>query len=190
MRRESVRLLCLALGLCLGLILVAPWPGLAQEDPPADESSDDGSGAGGVAGVLDAPATDLEAIEDLLAQDESTRSDDLDSFTYDAGSRRDPFRSLLKARDSQTEEARERPDGKAGLLIDEIVVEGVFQLADGPVVQVQSAHIQTSYLLRPGDQLWDGDVIEITLEEVVFKQLVDDPTALKPFREVVKRLNP
>ena len=58
------------------------------------------------------------------------------------------------------------------------------------MAQVQSAREETSYLLRPGDQLWDGDVISITLSEVVFKQVVDDPTALKPFREVVKRLNP
>ena len=27
-------------------------------------------------------------------------------------------------------------------------------------------------------------------DEVVFKQIVQDPTALKPFREVVKKLNP
>lgn len=193
------------------IILAAAWLAsaniLAQEesgDPglAADESTtggdslgaDDGLGAdsedsGSFVGS-EGRATDLAAIEDLLAQDETTRSDDADSFTYDPGTRRDPFRSLLEARNSQIEEIKERPEGKAGLLIDEIVVEGVFQLADGPVVQVQAAHQNTSFLLRPGDQLWDGDVISITLEEVVFKQLVNDPTALKPFREVVKRLNP
>ena len=36
----------------------------------------------------------------------------------------------------------------------------------------------------------DGDVVNITLNEVVFRQNVQDPTALKPFREVVKALNP
>ena len=121
--------------------------------------------------------------------DESVLTD-ADTFSYDPGSRRDPFRSLIETRDSIPEPERERPEGKAGLLIDEIVVEGVFELADGPVAQVQSAREETSYLLRPGDQLWDGDVISINLEEVVFKQVVDDPTALKPFREVVKRLSP
>ena len=73
-------------------------------------------------------------------------------------------------------------------MIDEIEVEGVFVLDDGPVVQVQSASQRTSFLLRVGDQLWDGDVIRINLQEVVFKQSVNDPTALKPFREVVKKL--
>jgi hypothetical protein len=41
-----------------------------------------------------------------------------------------------------------------------------------------------------GDQLYDGDVISISGKEAIFKQIVDDPTALKPFREVVKKLNP
>jgi len=41
-----------------------------------------------------------------------------------------------------------------------------------------------------GDQLFDGDVIRIGAQEVVFKQIVSDPTALKPFREVTKRLSP
>jgi len=33
-------------------------------------------------------------------------------------------------------------------------------------------------------------VVSINHNEVVFKQVVQDPTALKPFREVVKSLNP
>jgi len=58
----------------------------------------------------------------------------------------------------------------------------------GPAAQVQAASDQISYLLRPGDQLWDGDVVDVTVGEIVFKQSVDDPTALKPFREVTMRL--
>ena len=76
------------------------------------------------------------------------------------------------------------------IAIDEIIVEGVFVLPEGPIVQIQSLGQETSYLLRPGDQLWDGDVVSISFEEVIFKQSVNDPTALKPFREVVKRLEP
>ena len=58
------------------------------------------------------------------------------------------------------------------------------------MAQVASADQEKSYLLRIGDQLYDGDVISITASEAVFKQIVDDPTALKPFREVSKKLNP
>ena len=83
-----------------------------------------------------------------------------------------------------------RPEGVPGLLIDEIELEGVFMTPEGPVAQIQAASDETSYLLRPNDQLWDGDVIRISLNEITFKQSIDDPTALKPFREVTKKLNP
>jgi hypothetical protein len=129
---------------------------------------------------------DFSAIDDMLKMDEEVLSDP-ETYSYDPGSRRDPFRSLATKRE-QVRRSENRPDGPAGLLIDEISVEGVFVLDDGPVVQVQSASQRTSFLLRVGDQLWDGDVIRINLDEVVFKQSVNDPTALKPFREVVKKL--
>ena len=130
--------------------------------------------------------TDFSAIDDMLALDEEVLSDP-STYSYDPGSRRDPFRSLFRQR-GEAQRSEKRPDGPAGLLIDELEVEGVFVLDDGPVVQVQSASQRTSFLLRVGDQLWDGDVIRIDLQEVVFKQSVNDPTALKPFREVVKKL--
>ena len=58
------------------------------------------------------------------------------------------------------------------------------------VAQVQAADRDESYLLRVGDQLYDGDVISIGASEVTFKQMVDDPSEPKPFRERVKKLNP
>ncbi|MEM7352578.1 MAG: hypothetical protein AAF657_17390 [Acidobacteriota bacterium] len=132
-------------------------------------------------------ATDFSAIDDMLKLDEEVLSDP-STYSYDPESRRDPFQSLIRKR-SPARRSEKRPDGPAGLLIDELEVEGVFVLDDGPVVQVQSASQETSFLLRIGDQLWDGDVIRIGFDEVVFKQSVNDPTALKPFREVSKKLN-
>lgn len=133
---------------------------------------------------------DFGDIQDILALDEEVMNDP-GTYTYDPGARRDPFVSLAERREGQQNRVdEERPEGPAGLLIEEISVEGVFILPDGPVAQIQSVGQGTSFLLRPGDQLWDGDVVSISFQEVVFKQSVDDPTALKPFREVVKRLEP
>ena len=39
-----------------------------------------------------------------------------------------------------------------------------------------------------GSPVYVRDVVEISLNEVIFKQSVNDPSALKPFRDVVKRL--
>jgi hypothetical protein len=83
-----------------------------------------------------------------------------------------------------------RPEGIPGLLVDEIDLTGIFLTSEGPVAQVQSADQDRSFLIHENEQLYDGVVIQITDSEIVFKQYVDDPTALKPFREVVKKLNP
>jgi hypothetical protein len=126
------------------------------------------------------------AFGELPVEDEPTA---LEGYAYDSGGRRDPFRSLLSVR-RRPEATGPRPDGIPGLLIDEIDISGIWVLDDGPVAQIRSTQQDQSYLLREGDQLYDGDVVSISLEEVVFKQIVDDPTAIKPFHEVVKRLKP
>ena len=51
------------------------------------------------------------------------------------------------------------------------------QTASGFVAQVQASNKEKSYLIQEGDQLYDGDVVSIAPDEVVFKQIVNDPTA-------------
>jgi hypothetical protein len=104
---------------------------------------------------------------------------------YDPGNRRDPFRTLLAAPDFLGGQGK-RPEGVPGLLIDEIIVTGIFRTSKGFVAQVADKDLKRSYLLKEGDQLYDGDVVSVSVNEVVFKQTVQDPSALKPFREVVK----
>lgn len=129
------------------------------------------------------------SVEELLSRDEEVLNDP-GIYNYDPGTRRDPFKSLVRKNQNKDKlPAGPRPEGIPGLLVDEIELQGIFVLDSGPVVQVTVTSSPTSYLLRPGDQLWDGDVVSISLDEVVFKQTVNDPTALKPFREVVKKLN-
>lgn len=78
-----------------------------------------------------------------------------------------------------------RPEGVAGLLIDEIDLRAITRTARGLVAQVRSRDSK-AYLLKDGDQLYDGDVVYIRAKEVVFKQVINDPSASRPFREVVK----
>ena len=130
------------------------------------------------------PAADIDSI--LAAEEEMLAGG---GYSYDPGERRDPFKSLLRAREP-AELRGPRPEGIPGLLIDEIDLTGVFVTSEGPVAQVVSPEQDRSYLLHEGDQLYDGDVVRISQDSVVFKQILDDPTALKPFREVQKQLNP
>ncbi|HYU33803.1 MAG TPA: hypothetical protein VEW48_16750 [Thermoanaerobaculia bacterium] len=126
-------------------------------------------------------------IDQILEGEEEVLSGS--GFTYDPGNRRDPFKSLLV--EQQAREFRgPRPEGIPGLLIDEIDLTGIWRTSKGFVAQVVASNQKKTYLLKEGDQLYDGDVVSINKKEVVFKQIVQDPTALKPFREVVKSLNP
>ena len=167
----------IAVILLLGLSVVQAQEQSASEEPPVEE-----------------PMTTFTTDEDRTADVDEILMDDAammagEGYFYDPGGRRDPFRSLLEARD-RLEFRGPRPEGIPGLLIDEIDITGIYLTPDGPVAQVAAADQEKSYLLRVGDQLYDGDVISISANEAVFKQIVDDPTALKPFREVSKKLNP
>ena len=140
------------------------------------------------------PITTFTTEEDRTAEVDEILMDEAamlagEGYFYDPGGRRDPFKSLLAARD-RLEFRGPRPEGIPGLLIDEIDITGIYLTSEGPAAQIASADQEKSYLLHVGDQLYDGDVVSITANEAVFKQIVDDPTALKPFREVSKKLNP
>ena len=174
--RNSI-LLAIVGVLLLGVSLTQAQEQVESEAPAAEE-----------------PLTTFTTDENRTADVDEILMDDAammagEGYFYDPGGRRDPFRSLLAARD-RLEFRGPRPDGIPGLLIDEIDITGIYLTPNGPVAQVASADQEKSYLLHVGDQLYDGDVISISANEAVFKQIVDDPTALKPFREVSKKLNP
>lgn len=175
------RILLIAL-LFLGASLLLGVPAAAQDDKYTPEPADGTTAEEG--------GIDSSLVDELLERDEQVLNDP-GVYNYDPGTRRDPFKSLIKSQtDRKVPRSEERPEGVAGLLIDELQIQGIFVLDSGTVAQVISSASETSYLIRQGDQLWDGDVLRINLDEIVFKQTVNDPTALKPFREVVKKLTP
>jgi hypothetical protein len=160
----------------LSLLLALPL-GAAGQQPEAPEPT-----------ATPQPVEDAGAqIDEILAGEEAVLAGG--TYSYDPGNRRDPFKSLILGRNRQAPRGP-MPEGIAGLLIDEIDLTGIFKTSRGFVAQVVAANRNKSYLLRDGDQLYDGDVVSVSQGEVVFKQIVNDPTVIKPFREVVKKLSP
>jgi type IV pilus assembly protein PilP len=105
-------------------------------------------------------------------------------YVYDPAGRRDPFKSLLIR-----ERSREsRPPGIPGLSVDEMELQGIWKTRSGWLAQVRGSD-NKSYLLRKGDVLFDGEVIDVKTNELTLRQNVNDPQSVKPFRDVVKRLN-
>lgn len=119
-----------------------------------------------------APAADESAVE-------------AKPYTYDPAGRRDPFRSLLVR---EKEKNVKGLTGLASLSVDEIELEGLWKTKSGFLAQIKGAD-NRSYLLRKGDVLYDGEVLDVRPNELVLRQNVNDPQSVKPFRDVVKRLN-
>jgi hypothetical protein len=160
--------------------LAVPAGVAAQESaPPAQPPAE--------AAPADAASQAGAQIDEILAGEEAVLAGG--AYSYDPGNRRDPFKSLIVGQNRQAPRGP-LPEGIAGLLIDEVDLTGIFKTSRGFVAQVVASNKAKSYLLREGDQLYDGDVVGISQNEVVFKQIVNDPTVIKPFREVVKKLSP
>jgi len=181
MRRDSKTALPTALVVAL-LASLAPQLLEAQAgSPAAPPATQDPAPAPAEAGA------DTTSVDEILAGEEDVLAGT--AYSYDPGNRRDPFRSLLAAK-NRVERKGPLPEGIPGLLIEELDLTGIFKTTSGFVAQVLASNKAKSYLIREGDELYDGDVMSITQNEVVFKQIVNDPTVIKPFREVVKKLSP
>ena len=80
-----------------------------------------------------------------------------------------------------------RPEGIAGVMVDEVALRGIVQ-SQGAFVAMISAPNGRTYTVRQGDRLMDGAVRAINGQSVVMMQEVNDPLSLQKQREVRKQL--
>jgi Tfp pilus assembly protein PilP len=112
------------------------------------------------------------------------------NFEYAVDGRRDPFLSLVnRGADPRTSGAQQvkRAEGVPGLLTSEITVRGIVQTRGSYVAMVAGVDGKV-YSVRAGDKLADGVVRQVTAQEVVILQEVNDPLSLDKQREVRKLL--
>lgn len=181
--RQAAWLVALAM---LTLLVVFSAPAFPQEgrEVPADDSA-----AAPAAAAADArkPSAQETTVEEILKQQEQLLQGQ--GFTYDAGTRRDPFLSLYAEikRDAST-----RPPGVRGMYIDEIDLVGIVQDPSGGDVAYFTGSDNKGYFLRVGDRVFDGALIAIDPRRgsVTFRQQIDDPRQIKPYRDVVRTLEP
>ena len=126
----------------------------------------------------------LNSPGEALLQDEAALTGR--TYSYDPAGRRDPFRSLLVRPEDRAR--GDRPLGVPGMSIDDIAIYGIWKTRSGYIAQVRATD-NKSYLIRAGDLLYDGEVTRVGPNEVVFRQNINDPQSVKPFREVTKQLN-
>jgi hypothetical protein len=106
---------------------------------------------------------------------------------YLRGSYRDPFRSL---REPKLKDDEVRPAGPPGMLIEEIDVVGVLSGPRGAMVLILGSD-GLGYSLTEGAPLYDGVTLKINPDAglVIFRQDVNDPNRIKPYRDIERRLD-
>lgn len=169
-----------AVAFALVLLVAASAPALPQDSPAkAPDKPEQAAPKQG-----DQPQTS-ETVETILRQQEELLRGQ--RFSYDPDGRRDPFRSLLERVPLHK---GPRPKGVAGMLVSEVDLVGVVRdSSDGDVAFFMGPD-NKGYFLRVGDEVYDGTLIAIDARNgtVTFRQQVDDPRLIKPYRDVVKRL--
>lgn len=99
-------------------------------------------------------------------------------------SKRDPFVSpIVRANGTVT-----CSTGKKCLAIDSIVLKGTVKSQVGMIAVVESSARKLSYFLRENDPVFNGYVVKITRDSVVFRENVMDTLGRQSTREVVKRV--
>ncbi len=107
--------------------------------------------------------------------------------TTDKVARRDPFESLTSRQDAAAKNAANLPPGKAGLQVGTLRLDGIVRSPNGMIAVVTNPQSRT-YFLREGDQLYDGKVDKIGMDNVSFHELGKDAFGKPVERQVNKRL--
>jgi Tfp pilus assembly protein PilP len=108
-------------------------------------------------------------------------------FQYKPAGRRDPFWNLLKGKSIKIK--REQREGIAGLLIDELELEGIMT-KKGRYIALFKGPDGKPYDIHVGDSVYDGEVIKIDFNSVVFKRLLTIALGGTKEKMITKRLIP
>lgn len=200
-----------ALAALLLAALVMPAP-LAQESPAEAEAKEQAKKARAVGTVQGAqkeqkpapakpqssdpsiPTNDPDHVSAVKALEQIRREEEQSaeggSFSYRPGNRRDPFLSPHDILQAEITGRVCEGEGMECWLIQDVVVIGVLARKSGNVALVIGPDGYGT-TLREGDRLYDGEVRRIDPDtgHVVFRQKVNDPTRIKPFRDIEKGLD-
>ena len=104
---------------------------------------------------------------------------------------RDPFTPLVRGGGLQGPEVKVRPGstGLARFTVESCTMEAVLKTPAGTVAWFQGPDSKP-YKVVAGERFADGVVLEISYDsgEVTIQQELNDPTAIKPFRNLVLRI--
>jgi hypothetical protein len=100
-----------------------------------------------------------------------------------ARNRRDPFLSIIMSRDGPACAGT----GKKCIAIDQVTLQGVVRSPNGAIAVVSSGAKKT-YFLRENDPVYNGVVVKISPDSIIFRETVMDRLGKTSQREVVKKI--
>ncbi len=103
-----------------------------------------------------------------------------------ATGKRDPFISLAVVRAQQI--GASCGTGKRCLVIDQVELKGVVKTVNGMIAMVENP-AKKAYFLRVNDPVFNGYVVKITGDSVIFKETSTDNQGRTTTRDVVKRVS-
>jgi Tfp pilus assembly protein PilP len=178
-----------ALVFTLILVGAAPHISLAQQKPAAPAAKPAAPTAK-AEGNTAKPAADSPApVVATPADAGASPALQARGFTYSPEGRRDPFVNLLR-RGTGVDLAATigpRPAGLKGLGTGEVTLKGTMASKGAYVAILQGSDSRT-YVVHPGEKLFDGTVRTITADSMVILQQVNDPLSKETQREVRKVL--
>lgn len=108
-------------------------------------------------------------------------------FIYNPMGRRDPFWDLLQGRNIKAN--REAIEGIAGLMIDELDLEGII-FSDSTYKALVVGPDNIPYVIKVGDNVYDGEVTKIDNSTVTFRKILTVALGGKKERIITKRISP
>ncbi len=127
-------------------------------------------------------------------------------YTYQPKSKRDPFVSPFDLEMLRGTKKKKIP-GIRGMSIDEIVLQGIIKSKKRGYEALVLGSDNKVYWIKPGDKLYDGEVLKIGMGKkspdeisspveagkvfgyVIFRQYVNDPNLIKPYKDIKKYLD-
>lgn len=121
--------------------------------------------------------------------DKTTPDDEARPEHKSGPGKRDPFVSPISKATGSVGPASNCSSGKRCLVIDQLVLRGVVRTATGMIAVVANS-LNKAYFLHENDPVFNGYVVRITGDSVVFKENTVDRIGHRGTREVVKRVTP
>jgi hypothetical protein len=104
--------------------------------------------------------------------------------------RRDPFVSAIRSVSPSGPSGPPCATGKRCLSIPELTLRGTVKDATGKMMALVYTPANRMYILRENDQVFNGSVIKITADSVIFREFTTDKVGHESAHEVVKKLSP